>query len=677
MTQPEAPAPDRPDLRLLLPATAAWMGAAVALGLSAAMASAIAVGLAAAGTVCLLPRGRQGRARSWVVAGAALCAAGAMAATALRVAAVGEGPLPALAKDHAAAVVEVVVTADPKTVPASGPGRRGDLVVITARATVVEARGARVHVRAPVVLLATGAGWSELLPSQRVRVEGRLTPPRPGDLIAATIDVRGPPSDVSAPSVLQRAAGRLREGLRRAADPLPSAQRGLLPGLVEGDTSRLDPGLYDDFRTTGLTHLTAVSGSNVAIVLGALLLVARWLRFGRLLQGVVGVGGVLGFVVLARPDPSVLRAAFMGLITVAALMSGRRRNTLPALCAAVLTLVYLDPTLARSVGFALSVLATGGLVVLAPVWGERLGRWLPRWLAEAVAIPAAAGIATAPVIVAISGRVSLVSVPANLLAAFAVAPATILGLLAALTAPWCLPLARVFAAVGGLACAWIIHVAHLGARLPGGTFGWAPGAWGAATLTALTVVLWLVLPHRAARRYLAVGVAGVLIAVVGVDRVAPGWPPPGWVLVACDIGQGDGLVLNAGGGTAVVVDTGPDPAAMDRCLTDLGVRRVALVLLSHQHADHVDGLPGVLRGRQVARIEVGLLDEPAEEWAKVRGWAAASSVPIVRAAPGSWESVGSCAGRCSRRSELSTAQPRTPTTPASWCASRCGALRSC
>ncbi len=640
MTQPAEPAHERPDLRLLLPAAGAWFGAAVALGLSVAVAGAVAGVLAALGAGCLLVRSRGTQHGLWVVAGVALCAAGAIAATTLRVAAVGEGPLPVLARDHAAAVLQVVVTADPKTVPASGPGHRDDLVIVTARAEVVEARGERVRVRAPVVLLATSAGWAELLPSQRVRVEGRLTPPRPGDLVAATVAVRGPPSDVSRPSLLQRTAGRLREGLRRAADPLPRAERGLLPGLVEGDTSRLEPALYDDFRTTGLTHVTAVSGSNVAIVLGAVLLVARWLRCGRLLQGAAGVAGVIGFVVLARPDPSVLRAAFMGLLTVAALVSGRRRSTLPALCAAVLALVYIDPTLARSVGFTLSVLATGGLVVLAPIWGERLARWLPRWLAEAVAIPAAAGIATAPVIVAISGRVSLVSVPANLLAGFAVAPATILGLLAALTAPWCLPLAQIFAAVGGLACAWIIQVAHVGARVPGGTFGWSAGAWGAATLTVVTAVVLLVAPYRAARRGLAAGLVGVLVAFVGVHRVAPGWPPPGWVLVACDVGQGDALVLDAGAGTAVVVDAGPDPASVDRCLTDLGIRRVALVLLSHLHADHVEGLPGVLRGRQVAQLEVGPLDEPPEEWVKVRGWANAAGVPTVRAAAGESRSAG-------------------------------------
>jgi len=116
--------------------------------------------------------------------------------------------------------------------------------------------------------------------------------------------------------------------------------------------------------------------------------------------------------------------------------------------------------------------------------------------------------------------------------------------------------------------------------------------------------------------------------------VAPGWPPQGWLMVACDVGQGDALVLAAGRSGAVVVDAGPDPRLIDRCLRDLGVERVALVVLTHLHADHVEGLPGVLRGRSIGEVQIGPYDEPAAELARVSGWARDAAVPLTRAVAG-------------------------------------------
>ena len=178
-----------------------------------------------------------------------------------------------------------------------------------------------------------------------------------------------------------------------------------------------DAALADDFRTTGLTHLLAVSGTNLTLVVGFLLVVARWVRVrGRWLY-VVGVLGIVGFVLLARTEPSVLRAAAMGGVGLLALGSNGRQRGSRALGVALVALLLVDPGLATSVGFALSVLATGGILLLAPGWRDALARWLPRWLAEAVAVPAAAQLACTPLVAAISGQVSLVAVGANLLVA--------------------------------------------------------------------------------------------------------------------------------------------------------------------------------------------------------------------------------------------------------------------
>ena len=231
----------------------------------------------------------------------------------------------------------------------------------------------------------------------------------------------------------------------------------------------------DDFRTTGLTHLLAVSGTNLTLVVGFGLVVARWLRVrGRWLY-VVGAAGIAGFVLVARAEPSVLRAAVMGTVALVGMgANGRDRGT-RALGVATVVLLLLEPGLASAIGFALSVLATAGILLLAPGWRDALARWLPRWLAEAVAVPAAAQLACTPLIAAISGQVSLVAVLANLLAAPAVGPATVLGLLGGLLTLVAPPLGRLVGAGAGWCVAWIVEVARQMASLPTPAVGWGSG----------------------------------------------------------------------------------------------------------------------------------------------------------------------------------------------------------
>ncbi|MDX6360002.1 MAG: competence protein ComEC, partial [Nocardioidaceae bacterium] len=409
-------------------------------------------------------------------------------------------------------------------------------------------------------------------------------------------------------------------------------RRVLVPALVDGDDAGLDPALVDDFRTTGLTHLLAVSGTNLTLVVGFLLVVARWLRVrGRWLY-VVGAGGIVGFVLLARAEPSVLRAAAMGTVALVGLgANGADRGT-RALGVATVVLLLVDPGLASSVGFGLSALATAGILLLAPAWRDALGRWLPRWLAEAIAVPAAAQLACTPLIAAISGQVSLVAVAANLLAAPAVGPATVLGLIGgALTLVWA-PLGRLVATTAGWCVGWIVTVAVHGAAVPTAAIGWGSGPVALAALTGLSLMVALGAPRLLRRRTTGVACAAVLALTVLVRLPTPGWPPDGWLMVMCDVGQGDGLVLNTGlAHTAVVVDAGPDPVLMDRCLSDLDIRRVPLVVLTHFHADHVDGLPGVLSGRRVDAVEVTRLADPPQGVGLVRHAAAAAGLEPIPA----------------------------------------------
>ena len=619
------------DLRLALPALAAWLTAWLIRPLPAALIVGGAAVLMLSALVLLVRPGR----RSAALAAICVCAGAACLAVASRTTARTADPLPQLAQQRAAVTVTGVLTDDPR-LAAPAPGRQGraDLHVIRLRAESLEWAGRSVHLGVPMLVLSTDPTWLGLLPSQSVRVEGRLGGADPGDDIAAVVSGRGPPEVLGGPSAVQRAAGHLRAGLREAVSPLPDAEAGLLPGLVVGDTSRLDPALREDFRTTGLTHLTAVSGTNVSIVVLAALLLTRVL--GVPLRARPWVAGVVlvGFVILARPSPSVLRAAVMGSVGLLALAHGTRRLAMPSLAGAVLVLVLLQPDLAAAPGFALSVLATAGLLVLAPPWRARLATRMPGWLADALAVPAAAQVACGPVVVAISGELGLVGIPANLLAVPAVAPATVLGVGAALLAPVSLPLAQLAAWLAYLPTAWLVLIARHGADVPGSSFPWPDGASGALLLAALTAIGLVLLSRPLLRRVTAAMTVGSVISALVLSTARPAWPPPGWFLVTCDVGQGDGHVLKVGEGAAVVIDVGPDPEAMDRCLRRLDISVVPLVLLTHQHADHVQGLSGLLRGRRVARLETGPLEEPAQQHRDVLAQAAAHGVPTVQASLG-------------------------------------------
>ena len=174
---------------------------------------------------------------------------------------------------------------------------------------------------------------------------------------------------------------------------------------------------------------------------------------------------LLALVVLVGPGASVLRAAVMGSIT---LIDGERPKshcTAVALAAATIGLLLYDPTLGRSVGFALSVQATAGLILLAPVWSKSLQRrGFPAGWADLVAVPTAAFFATMPVIAALSGAISLASIPANLLASVVVAPALVIGMGSALTGPWWPTAARTMARADQPVLQWIAFVAQRLAR---------------------------------------------------------------------------------------------------------------------------------------------------------------------------------------------------------------------
>ncbi len=485
--------------------------------------------------------------------------------------------------------------------PVLKDGDFSSYVVVRLRLTSVQIRGRWLSADAPVVAVAPPS-WQDVALGSSVALSGTFsTSDRPE--LAGTLRIRRSPQPLSGPPALLRGAHWVRTGIEEAASISDTSSRFLVPGLVVGDDAGLSDQVTQEFRTSGLTHLTAVSGTNLTLVIGFLLVVARWLGLRGRILGVVGMAGVVGFVLVARPDPSVLRAAVMGSVALLGMWTGSANRGLRGLGASLVLLLLLDPWLAVSAGFALSALATGGILLLGPAVAGGLAQWMPRWAADALAVPFAAQLACTPLIAAISGQVSLVSVVANLLAGVAVGPATVLGLIGGLVVQVVPPVGLL---LGRLACwcaDWILLVAHRAAGFQGAAVGWDTTAVGILLLSVACVAVALLAP-RAARHpapVLAVTFATILF-VVHPLRVP--WAPAGWIFVVCDVGQGDGLVVSTGPGAAVVVDTGPDPAPMDRCLDDLGVRQIPLLVLTHFHADHVDGITGVLQGRTVGQVWV-------------------------------------------------------------------------
>jgi competence protein ComEC len=492
-------------------------------------------------------------------------------------------------------------------------------------------------VGAEILVVAPAADWSALLPGQQIVADGSLGPADPGRLAVAVLRVRGPPNWTGEAPSWQRAAESVRTGLRQAAaGTLAEEPAGLLPAIVVGDTSALPHRVVDEFKVAGMSHLLAVSGANLAIVCLAVLLLVRALRLGPRVAATASMLALLGFVLLAGPEPSVLRAATMGGVGLLAVALGRADAAMPALAVAVIGLVAHDPDLAVNVGFALSVVATAALVLLAPRWSAAIGRYgVPRGLAEALAVPAAAHVATAPIVAGMAGQVSLVAVAANLVAAPVVAPATVLGLVAALLAGPARWLAELLVTVAGPLVSWLIIVGRQASQVPSAAVAWPSGWWGGLLLLAVIAVGWLGLRNARLRVLVVAVLAGVVIAVVPIRVLAPAWPPAGWSAVACDVGQGDATVLaTAEPDRAVLVDTGPDPRPVVECLNRLGVTGLPLVVLSHLHADHIGGLSAVLADWPVGAVAVGSARLPEWAWRQVRSDADRAGVPVV------WLSAG-------------------------------------
>ncbi len=408
------------------------------------------------------------------------------------------------------------------------------------------------------------------------------------------------------PGRLRGLAPRLRQRLLAAV--LSTDRRGaiLAQALVLGDGRRVPPDWRTGLRRAGLSHLLAVSGLHVGLILGGF-----WWLFGGRSSRLTALGGVsvlLLYGCLVGPRPSLLRAALMALLVILALMLERPPQALNSLCAALIVILSFDPQAVFDLGFQLSFLATAGILLLAPrlleAWRGGDVEGPARRVAAGLAITVAAQLATLPVTAVRIGLLAPFAPALNLL----FVPWTALALGVSLlwvpaAAGASLPVVRIVAEPAAailLACldalalpfAWLAH-------LP-------PGSWLATPLSveygaALTLAIWLWFLLSGFRR------VAYALSLVLVCTPAPADPEPG--LVMLDVGQGEALLLRSGRrGPVIMVDGGGfrqgnfAEAALLRILAAEGVRRIDLAVLSHGDADHCQGLLDLSRYLRIERL---------------------------------------------------------------------------
>jgi dihydropteroate synthase len=400
---------------------------------------------------------------------------------------------------------------------------------------------------------APGRALRDLLAGERVNVSGALVP-RPADAewmlerhLVGRLDVsRLVLVDEGDPA--SQAANDVRRVLARGAAVLPTDQQALFGGFVLGDDRDERAAVIDDFRGSGLSHLLAVSGENVAFVLAVVRPLLTRVGLGARAVAVIAVLGF--FALVTRFEPSVLRAVGMAMIATLAGAWGRPISPVRTLALAVAALVLVDPLLVWSIGFQLSIAASLGIALLVEPLGERMPG--PTWLAEPMAVTVAAQLAVAPVLLLTFGPSPVAGIPANLLAEPAAGPVMMWGLTAGLVAGLVAGVAPGLAVVIHLptrvALWWVASVAQRCAALPLGVIGW----WALAGIAACGA-LWLAPEWWPAVRP-RMSRAGLVGVIVVLAAAALGRPADHTPVVA--LGAGVTLWQAAPGadGAVLVVD---------------------------------------------------------------------------------------------------------------------------
>ncbi|MFM8898165.1 MAG: ComEC/Rec2 family competence protein [Actinomycetota bacterium] len=408
--------------------------------------------------------------------------------------------------------------------------------------------------------------------------------------VAATLIASDRARIIARPSFVARFLTEVRVDFRDQLSRFGDDAGALVPGMIIGDTSLQSSTFSDRMRRAGLSHLTAVSGANFAIVSSLVFFMTRRI-IPRIAPRLILTSAFLFlFLLLVRPSPSVLRAGVMAGVVLVARASGNSRSSVAALATAISLLVLIDPFQAQDPGFILSVLATSGLIFFAPLLVTKMTRFLPGVIAELIAVPCAATIACTPYLLILSGEISTLSIFFNVLVAPVVAPITILGFLSLLTMPMDL-VSKALIWPAHFCAEWITTVARWSDSSP--TFG--VNFWLLIGGLLLVVYLFIRRAYTALFLFMIVAISNIV-----VPRAM--FPGKEWKIVQCDVGQGDALVFNLGDSNGILFDAGPDSRLLLNCLRNIGIKELPLVVISHGHADHYFGAEGLRRSFNIGQI---------------------------------------------------------------------------
>ena len=555
-----------------------------------------------------------------------------------RVLPITQSSLVVQAQHHSVVDFTATVVSDPTLLPQQDKltWNSATRVSMRMRLESISAPGVVIDTKLPIQLFATRYidQYLHLTPGTRISAVGRLDLPRPGSAFVAYLTALTEPKTQTGPPRYQWLATALRERLVKALSRTPNDAKALVPGLALGDTRAMRSELLAEMRTSGLTHLVAVSGANVTILLA--LVFTALARTSRSTQVAGATLALAAFEVVVRPQPSVLRASAMGLVLLLGILGKRKTDAINALAVAVVVLVIIDPLISATYGFALSVCATAGLLMgsekLRNVMTNHLPKAVPDWVVDGLVVTVCAQCAVLPILLQLGATFSLAAVPANLLAVPLALLTMVLGLILTGVAVICLPLAQVFAWVVAIPALGIATIARIASSA---TFLIVPipnGLLGAFLATSFVVSIvfsstrW---PRfNPNQKSLIVLTAIVAISAIWIHPLTQlrMWPTNNWLLVSCDVGQGDATVINLGHHQAIVIDVGPDPNLLDKCLTALHIKAIPLLILTHFHADHVSGLDAVFHRRKVGMIRVTSLADPPLTTTFVTGLLASKSL---------------------------------------------------
>ena len=432
-----------------------------------------------------------------------------------------------------------------------------------------------------------------------------------------------------------RISDRLRAHVAEAIAPgLASERRAVLAGIVLGEDEGLDDELQDDFKASGLYHLLAVSGQNITYLALGVLGLAWLLGIPRLLGEVAAIAAIAGYVLAVGWQPSVVRAGVAGALASLAWLLSRPRDRWHFLALGALVLLAWTPASLFEPGFQLSFAAVAAIFVfLAPLRRALEGYPMTDWLRDALAVSTACGAATAPILWLQFGTVPVYSLPANVLVTLAIGPLLGIALVGSLVAPLAPSVALALAWLNGWLAAYVAACARVVGGLPFAEVG--SGLAVAILLGAPLGLFGLTRLPKRERRGAVLCAAALAPALLAWQLLPASTPPPpdGLRISFLDVGQGDAILLQVAQG-AILVDQGPPEGRVEEQLRELGVRRLAALVLTHPQRDHVGGAEAVLREVAVDRVLDPRLSATGPEQRAALAEAVERGVPVVETRAG-------------------------------------------